>query len=77
MLLRSATTVFMGFDARGHLPSDTVVLARREGRGIELGDAAATSSQADRLRHEDIVSRLRYSAHAYLIAMGVERGQRP
>jgi hypothetical protein len=33
--------------------------------------------QADRLRHEEIVERLRSSAHAYAIALRVARGQRP
>jgi hypothetical protein len=33
--------------------------------------------QADRLRHEDIVERLRSTAHACPIAPRVARGQRP
>jgi hypothetical protein len=58
----------------------TVALARREGRGIELGDVRGgheLAMQADRLRHEDIVERLRSTAHAYPIALRVARGQRP
>jgi hypothetical protein len=58
----------------------TVALARREGREIELGDVRAgqeLAMQADRLRHEEIVERLRSTAHAYSIALRVARGQRP
>jgi uncharacterized protein len=58
----------------------TVALARREGRRIELGDVRGgheLAMQADRLRHEEIVERLRSTAHAYPIALRVARGQRP
>jgi len=58
----------------------TVTLARREGRGIELGDVRGgqeLAMQADRLRHEEIIERLRSTAHAYPIALRVARGQRP
>jgi uncharacterized protein len=58
----------------------TISLARREGRGIEHGDVRGgqeLAMQADRLRHEEIVERLRSTAHAYSIALRVARGQRP
>jgi hypothetical protein len=58
----------------------TVALARSEHRGIELGDVRGgyeLAMQADRLRHEEIVERLRSTAHAYPIALRVARGQRP
>jgi hypothetical protein len=58
----------------------TVTLARGEGRRIELGDVRGgheLAMQADRLRHEEIVERLRSTAHAYSIALRVARGQRP
>ena len=58
----------------------TVTLARRKGRRIELGDVRGgheLAMQADRLRHEEIVERLRSHAHAYAIALRVARGQRP
>jgi hypothetical protein len=58
----------------------TVALTRREDRGIELGDVRGgqeLAMQADRLRHEEIVERLRSTAHAYSIALRVARGQRP
>jgi hypothetical protein len=58
----------------------TVALARRDGRGIELGDVRGgeeLAMQADRLRHEEIIERLRSTAHAYSIALRVARGQRP
>ena len=58
----------------------TVTLTRRESRGIELGDVRSgqeLAMQADRLRHEEIVERLRSTAHAYPIALRVARGQRP
>lgn len=58
----------------------TVALARSEGRTIELGDVRGgqeLAMQADRLRHEEIVERLRSTAHAYSIALRVARGQRP
>jgi len=58
----------------------TVALARRESRGIEHGDVRGgqeLAMQADRLRHEEIVERLRSTAHAYSIALRVARGQRP
>ncbi len=58
----------------------TVTLARRDGRRIELGDVRGgqeLAMQADRLRHEEIVERLRSTAHAYPIALRVARGQRP
>jgi hypothetical protein len=58
----------------------TIALARRERRAVELGDVRAgheLAMQADRLRHEEIVERLRSTAHAYNIALRVARGQRP
>jgi uncharacterized protein len=58
----------------------TVALAPREDRGIELGDVRGgqeLSMQADRLRHEEIIERLRSTAHAYSIALRVARSQRP
>ncbi|MGO9248691.1 MAG: AAA family ATPase [Solirubrobacteraceae bacterium] len=58
----------------------TVTLARREGCKIEHGDVRGgqeLAMQADRLRHEEIVERLRSTAHAYPIALRVARGQRP
>ncbi len=58
----------------------TIALARREGRGIEFGDVRGgqeLAMQADRLRHEEIVERLRSTAHAYSIALRVARGLRP
>ncbi len=58
----------------------TVTLARRDGRRIEHGDVRSgqeLAMQADRLRHEEIVERLRSTAHAYPIALRVARGQRP
>ena len=58
----------------------TVTLARRENRKIELGDVRGgqeLAMQADRLRHEEIVERLRSTAHAYPIALRLARGQRP
>ena len=58
----------------------TITLARREGRRIELGDVRGgqeLAMQADRLRHEEIVERLRSTAHAYPIALRVARSQRP
>lgn len=58
----------------------TVTLARGEGRQVEHGDVRGgqeLAMQADRLRHEDIVERLRSTAHAYPIALRVARGQRP
>ena len=58
----------------------TIALARREGRTIELGDVRGgheLAMQADRLRHEEIVERLRSTAHAYPIALRVARGQHP
>ncbi len=33
--------------------------------------------QADRLRHEEVVERLRGTAHAYAVALRVARGERP
>jgi hypothetical protein len=58
----------------------TVTLVRREERTIELGDVRSgheLAKRADRLRHEEIVERLRSTAHAYPIALRVARGQRP
>ncbi len=58
----------------------TVTLARRDGRRIELGDVRGgqeLAMQADRLRHEEIIERLRSTAHAYPIALRLARGQRP
>lgn len=58
----------------------TVTLARRESRRIEHGDVRGgheLAMQADRLRHEELVERLRSTAHAYPIALRVARGQRP
>jgi len=58
----------------------TVALARREDRGIGLGDVRGgqeLAMQADRLRHEEIVERLRSTAHGYSIALRVARSQRP
>ncbi len=58
----------------------TVTLAGSEGRRVELGDVRGgqeLAMQADRLRHEEIVERLRSTAHAYSIALRVARGQRP
>lgn len=58
----------------------TVALTRREHRGIELGDVRGgqeLAMQADRLRHEEVVERLRSTAHAYSIALRVARNQRP
>ena len=58
----------------------TITLARREGRRIEHGDVRGgqeLAMQADRLRHEEIVERLRSTAHAYPIALRLARGQRP
>ncbi len=58
----------------------TVMLARRDGRRIEHGDVLGgqeLAMQADRLRHDEIVERLRSAAHAYPIALRVARGHRP
>lgn len=58
----------------------TVTLSRRGNRRVELGDVRGgceLAMQADRLRHEEIVERLRGTAHAYGIALRVARGQRP
>ena len=58
----------------------TVTLARRAGNTIELGDVHGgyeLAMQADQLRHEEIVERLRSTAHAYPIALRVARGARP
>jgi uncharacterized protein len=58
----------------------TISLTRPEVRAIELGDVRGgyeLAMQADRLRHEQIVERLRSTAHAYAIALRVARGQRP
>jgi hypothetical protein len=58
----------------------TVALARRENRTIELGDARGgyeLALQADRLRHEEIVERLRSVAHAYRVAVRLAQGGRP
>jgi uncharacterized protein len=58
----------------------TVTLARRDGRRIEHGDVRGgreLAMQADRLRHEEVIERLRSTAHAYPIALRLARGQRP
>ena len=58
----------------------TVALARPDSRIIERGDVSGgyeLAMQADHLRHEDIVERLRSTAHAYPIALRVARGQHP
>jgi uncharacterized protein len=58
----------------------TVTLARAGARTIELGDVRGgydLAMQADRLRHEEIVERLRSTAHAYPIALRVARAQHP
>ncbi len=58
----------------------TVSLARPTSRIIERGDVSGgyeLAMQADHLRHEDIVERLRSTAHAYPIALRVARGQHP
>ncbi|MBV9466006.1 MAG: ATP-binding protein [Solirubrobacterales bacterium] len=58
----------------------SVALSRRRERRIDYGDVLGgwdLAMQADRLRHEEIVQRLRASAHAYAIALRVARGQRP
>ncbi len=58
----------------------TVTLARGEGRRIELGDVRGgqeLAMQADRLRHEEVIERLRSTAHAYPIALRLARSQRP
>jgi hypothetical protein len=58
----------------------TVTLAHPEVRTIELGDVRGgydLAMRADRLRHEEIVERLRSTAHAYTIALRVARSQRP
>jgi hypothetical protein len=47
---------------------------------VDYGDVLGgweLAMQADRLRHEEIVERLRSSAHAYPIAIRVARGGRP
>jgi uncharacterized protein len=71
----------------GH-PRTTMLIARetltvsltRPARTIELGDVRGgydLAMQADRLRHEEIVERLRSTAHAYPIALRVARSQHP
>ncbi len=58
----------------------SVTLARRAGDTIELADVHGgyeLAMQADRLRHEEIVERLRSTAHAYPIALRVARGTPP
>ncbi len=58
----------------------TIALARGGPRTIELGDVRGgheLAMQADRLRHEEVVERLRCTAHAYKIALRVARGERP
>jgi hypothetical protein len=57
-----------------------VALARNGDRTVEHGDVRGgheLAMQADRLRHEEIVQRLRATAHAYPIALRLARGQRP
>ncbi len=58
----------------------TVALTRNGDRTVEHGDVQGgheLAMQADRLRHEEIVQRLRSTAHAYPIALRLARGQRP
>jgi hypothetical protein len=58
----------------------TIALTRRDDRRIALGDVRGgyeLAMQADRLRHEETVERLRSTAHAYAIALRVARGERP
>jgi hypothetical protein len=58
----------------------TVARARHEDHTIELGDVRGgleLAMQADRLRHEETVERLRSTVHAYSIALRVARNQRP
>jgi uncharacterized protein len=58
----------------------TVALARNGDRTVTHGDVRGgheLAMQADRLRHEEIVQRLRSTAHAYPIALRLARGQRP
>jgi hypothetical protein len=58
----------------------TVSLTRPQTRAVELGDVRGgyeLAMQADRLRHEEIIERLRSTAHAYPIALRVARGQHP
>src|ERR1035438_3146501 len=58
----------------------SVALSRHQERRIDYGDVLGgwdLAMQADRLRHEEIVERLRSSAHAYTIAIRVARSQRP
>lgn len=58
----------------------SVALSRRQQRNLDHGDALGgweLAMQADRLRHEEIIERLRATAHAYPIALRVARAQRP
>lgn len=58
----------------------TVTLSHREIDTVEIGDVRGgyeLAMQADRLRHEDAVERLRSTAHAYAIAVRLARGLRP
>lgn len=58
----------------------SVALSRRQERRIDHGDVLGgwdLAAAADRLRHEEIVERLRSTAHAYPIALRVARAQRP
>jgi adenosyl cobinamide kinase/adenosyl cobinamide phosphate guanylyltransferase len=58
----------------------TVTLTRPDSRTVENGDVRGgyeLAMQADRLRHEEIVERLRSTAYAYATALRVARGQRP
>ena len=58
----------------------TIALTRHDGRTVEHGDVQGgeeLAMQADRLRHEEIVERLRSTAHASAIAVRVARGQHP
>lgn len=58
----------------------TVMLARGGRRRLEFGDVRGgheLAMQADRLRHEEVVERLRGTAHAYAVALRVARGERP
>lgn len=57
-----------------------IALSRSPERRVGLGDVRGgyeLAMQADRLRHEEIVERLRSTAHAYAVALRVARGTRP
>ena len=58
----------------------TVALSRGDERVVGLGDVRGghdLALQADRLRHEEVVERLRSMAHAYPVAIRVARGDHP